>query len=105
MNSYEVIIFVIDMIVNADDREKVATKSKKPLAVFETLSKEEPGKAMKPVLCWNILTALLDANYNTDEQLAFYNKVNEMSTKLYPSDSFMLTKLKIKKAPIQVRAL
>jgi len=50
---------------------------------------------MKPVLCSHILTALLEATDSTDEQLAFYNKVHEISTKLYPSDSFMLTKLKI----------
>lgn len=103
IGSFEAIVFMFDLIVNAEDRDRTIKSFQKLIDYFNSMVKKEKNQA-SPVLLSHVLTALLEASDNQEEQLNYYQQVNALATQVYPADSFMLTKLKIQKCPIYVKA-
>ena len=72
------------------------------MEMFAAMVSSEKEKA-RPVLSTHVMTALLEASDNQEEQLSIYKQVHSLAVQVYPADSYMLTKLKIQSCPIYVR--
>jgi hypothetical protein len=102
-SSFETIVFMFDLIINAEQRELTIARFTKLMDMFTSMVNQDFDKA-RPVLSTHVMTALLEASDEQEQQLSIYKQVHSLAIKVYPADSYMLTKLKIQSCPIYVRA-
>ena len=66
IGAFETIVFMFDLIVNADNRERTIKSFHKMIDFFQNMIKKEKENA-KPVLLSHVLTALLEASDQQEE--------------------------------------
>lgn len=60
ISSFETIVFMFDLIVNAEDRDGTVKRFQQLMKFFDFMVKQEKDTA-RPVLLSHVLTALLEA--------------------------------------------
>ena len=63
ISAFEVILFMFDLIVNADQVEKTFSSLQKLMEMFESMVGKDKAKA-RPVLSTHLMTCLLEASDN-----------------------------------------
>jgi len=63
ISAFEVILFMFDLIVNADQVEKTILSFEKLMEMFESMVGKDKAKA-RPVLSTHLMTCLLEASDN-----------------------------------------
>ncbi len=69
---------MFDLIVNADQMEKAIASLQRLAQMFASMISKEKTKA-RPVLASHVMTCLLEASDNEEEQMEIYKQVHSLA--------------------------